>query len=168
MKCRFRLLAAAVCLLLLAAGCTDVPGGESESSETEPFVALPGIDLSTLLTVEQVAQGLEVSVEELDEPILFDDGTGVRYTDKTYTVNLDVTLQQLSKERLSHVRAACEGLDPAPNLGDTAFFDSSNGILYVFFDDYVMNIYVEKEDISQSTRLIVSRHFAALVLDALA
>ena len=81
MTYRFQLLMSVVCVLLLVAGCAKNPAQDEELSAVESFVALPGIDLTTVLTKEQVAKGLHISAETLEDPILFDEGTGVRYTD---------------------------------------------------------------------------------------
>ena len=53
-----RLLSAALCLALVLMGCAREPAEESSDLEPVSYVALPGIDLSALLTTEQVAAGL--------------------------------------------------------------------------------------------------------------
>ncbi|MBP3389538.1 MAG: hypothetical protein J6K98_06635 [Clostridia bacterium] len=162
-----RLLSAALCLALVLMGCAREPAEESSDLEPVSYVALPGIDLSALLTTEQVAAGLDVLPEELDVPLLYDDGAAVRYADKSFTVSMDISLQMLSKDVANYAKELCADFEAAPNLGDEAYFDRENGMLYVFFGEYLMNVYVDKAEISDSSRLIVSRHFAALMMGAL-
>ena len=105
-----------------------------------------------LLTVGCVPQG--------------DSGISARYATREWQTTLDVSLQILSKETMELARAACEDYTPAPHLGDAAWFDEDAERLYVFFGDYQLSVYIDSESITAS-RLILTRHFAALVLEGL-
>jgi len=162
------LLLALCCLVLLFGGCTTGEPTEEESFfvpvEYDP---LPGIDLSAMLTTEQVARGLNVAVEELDTPYLYDDGGAVRYATLDYTVTMDIALQRLSDSVREYALETCANFTATPNLGDAAYFDSETRILYVFYRDYLLNVTVLQDDTSAGTALSLSRHFAALVLEQL-
>ena len=168
MKRVFCGLLALLCLTLPLCGCTpEEPVEESSAFDPVSYEALPGIDLSTMLAVEQVAQGLNVAAEDLDTPYLYDDGGAVRYSTRDYTLTMDIALQRLSDSVREYALETCAGFTVAPNLGDAAYFDESSYILYVFFDNFLLNVTILQDDMSPSTALSLSRHFAALVLEQL-
>ena len=154
--------AAALCCLLTAAGCTAKPAGENPASEVVSFAALPGVDLASLLTAEEISAGLGCRTDELTAPLCYDDGASVRYADSAYTVTLDVHVQRPSAELRRYMQESCAGLETAPNLGDAAYFDRENAVLTVFYGEYVLTVTVDAEA-SADERRGVARYFAALI-----
>lgn len=154
--------AAAACCLLAAAGCTAGPDGDAPAFSAESYAALPGIDLVSLLTEEEIAAGLGCKTEALAEPFAYDDGASVRYASADHAVTLDVHVQRPSEELRAYARDNCAGLETTPNLGDTAYFDRENVTLIVFFGAYILTVN-EDSEAGANERLSVERHFAALV-----
>lgn len=157
-------------LLLLTVGCSspeDSTGKTTAPSTTvTTFAPLQGIDLSTALTAEQVAEGLGLASEDIAPVEVYENGISVRYSTRDFQTTLDISLQILSEEMLDLARESCEDYTPAPHLGDAAWFDEDSQRLYVFSGNYQLSIYIDSENITAS-RLILTRHFAALVLEGL-
>lgn len=157
-------------LLLLTVGCA--PQADTDGDTTTPsttvttFAPLQGIDLSTALTTAQVAEGLGLAPEDMAPVEVYENGISARYATRDWQTTLDISLQILTKETMELARAACEDYTPAPHLGDAAWFDEDAERLYVFFGDYQLSVYIDSADITAS-RLILTRHFAALVLEGL-
>ncbi len=163
----------AVCLLvgllLTLFGCTasgDTNTPDSPTTTTTTFSPLEGIDLSRALTVAQVAEGLGLSAEELSPVEIYENGTALRFATHDWQTFLDVTLQPLSAEMKELALSSCEEYTPAPHLGEAAWFDEESEWLLVFFGNYQLSVRVESEAVT-ANRLILTRHFAALVLEGL-
>lgn len=162
----------AVCLLvgllLTLFGCaaqgdtdTTVP-----TTTTTVFSPLDGIDLSTALTIAQVAEGLGLDPEDIAPAEVYENGTVLRFATHDWQTFLDIYLQPLTDERMELALAACEAYTPAPHLGEAAWFDEESEWLMVFFGNYQLSIHIESETVT-ANRLILARHFAALVLEGL-
>ena len=154
--------AAALCCLLTAAGCAEKPAADDPVSAAESYTALPGVDLAALLTADEIAGGLGCRLSALAEPLVYDDGAAVRFSDDAYTVTLDVHVRRPSEELRRYALDSCAGWETAPNLGDAAYFDRETVTLTAFFGAYILTVNMDAEA-GASERLIAERHFAALI-----
>ena len=71
-------------LLLLTVGCASQEGGNGNdtaapSTTTTTFSPLQGLDLSSALTVAQVAEGLGLSPTDIAPVEVYENGTSIRF-----------------------------------------------------------------------------------------
>lgn len=167
-------LIAGICLLFLAGGCQGAGTSSASSDEYEGLVysVPPALDvqIASLLTAEQVSQTIGVTV---GEPALYEDGTWAQYTTDDRLTSVDVHMSKVSREVYDMQTAEIKETYPgrcvdAPNLGETAFFNTETQELLTYGKGYMIGVVVSLDKAgTDNAQLLAARSLAALLLEKL-
>ena len=158
-------LLAALAALTLSA-CQ--PGGGAESSATAPTTAtappLLDVDVSTLLTPEQVGAAVGVEVGEAQ---VMDEGTIVHFASADAQTTAEVSLKKCERATYDETRAMYEDAADAPNLGEAAMWSPSFQQLLVYGKGYMISVVTDIAGKDAEASLVAARQLAVLTLDKL-
>lgn len=162
-----RVLAAGLAALLCvsAAGCGE---GEVSSAASEPEATVPpllDVEIGRLLTAEEVSDALGTPVNDVQ---VLDDGTRATYYAKDNSGKADIVMDKCARDVFDLRLGLYEGLDDAPNLGETARWHAETGELLVYSGGYMFSVAVEMADRSESDRLLAARQLAVRIVEVLA
>lgn len=163
---RYGVAVIALCLLLLTAGCqrgkdSSEPSG---TATTGTVPSLLDVDLSTLLTSEQVGTALGVAV---GQPELLEEGTHVRYSSEDLATYAEIGMMSGTREIYDATVAYYSDAADSANLGEVAKWSAQTSQLLVFGKGYLISVTAAKPDQSADGLLVAARQIAALILEKL-
>lgn len=169
MACK-RIMAITGALVLLTSiwlsGCKKNPTAPV-SSETDAFDTVPtliDIDISKLLTSEQVSSALGVTV---GEPQIYDSGTSAYYATEDEKSSAEISLMECDRDTFDTTVALYSDAADTANLGEAAKWSAQNKQLLLYGKGYMISVTADVDGKSSEALLVAARQLGALVLDQL-
>lgn len=166
-----RITALAGALVLAAflwlTGCEKKSPAVSVTSETVTPDTVPtmiDVDVSALLTPQQVSTALGVTV---GEPQVYDSGTTAYYATEDAKSSAEVSLMKCDRDKYDATVALYSDAVDTANLGDAAKWSAQNKQLLLYGKGYMIGVTADVDGKSDEALLVASRQLAALVLDQL-
>ena len=164
-------LICAVWGLTMLAGCTQKPAASSEPEVSLDVISVPpplDIDLSAMLTLEQVSSAVGV---EMEGPQMLDDGTTAHYASGDALTTVDIHLDEVERAvydtRLDSMKAVDEAMQAVPNLADDAWWSAETKELVLYGKGYMFSVLVDIAQAGSEDCLVAARQLAALLLEKL-
>lgn len=131
-----------------------------ESEQTVP--TLLNVDISNILTREQVSSALGVTV---GEPQIYDSGTTVNYSTEDAKSSAEISMMECDADKYNSTVALYSDAVDSPNLGESAKWSAQNKQLLAYSNGYMISVTVDVEGKSNEKLLGSARQLAALALE---
>lgn len=160
------LLTLLLMLGLMITGCRKDTGSSSSAAATtsDTLPTLINVDVSKLLTVQQVGSALGVTV---GEPQIYDSGTTAKYLSDDAKSSAEISLMECSRDKYNETIGYYSDASDTPNLGETAKWSAENKQLLVYGKGYMISVTADVDGKNKDALLTSARQLAALVLDKL-
>lgn len=152
---------------LWLSGCMKKSESSVSSSEVEVEPTVPpllNVDISTILTKDQVSSALGVTV---GEPQIYDSGTSVNYSTDDAKSSAEISMMECDKNKYDETVNKYSDAADSPNLGESAKWSPQNKQLLTYKSGYMISVTVDVEGKSGDSLLLSARQLAALVLEKL-
>lgn len=160
---------AVLCVMLAVTACSSDKGktNPDASSTVETAPPLLSVDLSKLLTTEQIADAIGTAV---GEPQMYEDKTWAHYTGTdSPNTTVDISLDENTREVFDARAALYANHTAVPQLGEVSWWDKTSGELLTYGNGYIVSVRVGFADqADEDMQQMATRHLTALLLDALA
>ncbi len=152
--------------LLLLCGCDVTLQEVSEPEPTRTALVLLDVDISTLLTKEEMEEALEVN---LREPQVSNEGRTLFAISEGGKVSVSISAERSTLDGFHNALPKVEGedLQEAPNLGKEAWWLSSGSTLFLYSGAYMVSVNVSDRTVDEETVLLSARQIAMLLCDRL-
>lgn len=156
---------AVICTMACLSGCKESKQpAESQTAVAATVPALLNIDITTLLTSEQVSKALGVTVGEAQSR---DSGTTAHYSSADAKSSADISMKECDRSLFDSTVAQYPDIADTPNIGEAAKWSAQAKQLLVYGKGYMICVTADAANKSGDALLLAARQLAVLVLDRL-
>lgn len=165
-----RIMAITGALILLTSICLsgckkNQPAPVSSETVTPDTVpTLIDVDVSKLLTPEQVSSALGVAV---GDPQIYDSGTSAYYATEDEKSSAEISLMECDRDKFDSTVALYSDAVDTANLGEAAKWSAQNKQLLIYSKRYMISITADVDGKSDDSLLVAARQLGTLVLGQL-
>lgn len=156
---------AVVYAMVCLSGCSkSKQPTESQTTTTGTIPALLNIDITTLLTSEQVSKAVGVTVGNAQSQ---DSGTTAHYASADEKSSADISMKECDRSIFDSTVGQYSDAVDTPNIGDAAKWSPEAKQLLVYGKGYMISVMVDVDNKNNDALLLAARQLAVLVLDKL-
>ncbi len=158
----FVLAVLTVAMIVSLCGCKVELPEVSEPKTTRTALVLLDVDISTLLSKEEMEQALGVT---LRDPQISNEGRTLFALSAEGGESLSISVEERTFDQFRNglPKVAEDELQAAPNLADEAWWLSSGRTLFLYYHGYTVSVAISSPYWEEESTLIAARQVASLL-----